>query len=126
MILHQGEGWRIGWNPESKDYQGLVGAEAWAIELTAEELADFCRLLGQIAESMAQMAQELMAEERIACEVESHRLWLEGEGYPQAYSLRLILRGGRRCEGNWQAAAVPELVRAARLLAGDGQLVQAL
>jgi hypothetical protein len=124
MILHRGEGWRVGWNPEAEEYQGLVGAEDWALELTAEELIDFCRLLGQIAEAMAQMGQELMAEERIACEVESDRLWLEGEGYPHAYSLRLILRGGRRCEGNWQAAAVSELIQAVRLLEGDCQLVQ--
>lgn len=126
MILKQGEGWRVGWNPEAKDYQGLVGTEAWAIELTTEELGDFCRLLGQVAEAMAQMAQELMAEERIACEVESDLLWLEGEGYPHAYSLRLILREGRRCEGNWAAAAVPELVQVARLLEGDFPMVQAL
>jgi hypothetical protein len=126
MILQKGEGWRIGWNPEAKEYQGLVGAEEWAMELTAGELEDFCCLLGQIAEAMAQMAQELMAEERIACEVESHRLWLEGEGFPHAYSLRLILRGGRRCEGNWPAAAVLELVQAARLLEGDFPMVQAL
>ena len=116
MILQQGEGWRIGWNPEAEEYQGLIGAETWAIELTAGELEDFCRLLGQLAETMQQMVEELVAEERIACEVESDRLWLEGEGYPHTYSLRLILREGRRCEGNWDAAAVGELVQAARML----------
>ena len=116
MILQRGEGWRIGWNPEAQEYQGLVGAETWAMELTAGELEDFCRLLGQLAEAMEQMAEELMDQERIACEVESDRLWLEGEGYPHAYSLRLLLRQGRCCEGNWEAAAVGELVQAARLL----------
>lgn len=111
-VLKEGTGWRIGWNPSADLYQGLVGSEDWAIELTAAELQDFCRLLTQLAQTMAQMTQELMAEEKIACEAESDLLWLEVEGYPHAYSLRLILNQGRRCEGNWSTNAVPELVQA--------------
>jgi hypothetical protein len=111
-VLKQGRGWRIGWNPSADLYQGLVGSDDWAIELTEAELKDFCRLLSQLAQTMNQMAQELMAEERIACEAESDLLWLEVEGYPQAYSLRLILNQGRRSEGNWSGNAVPELVQA--------------
>ncbi len=58
------------------------------------------------------MATELMAEERITCEAESAHLWLEVEGYPQSYGLRLILLTGRRGEGTWFPAAVPGLLQA--------------
>ena len=76
---------------------------------SAGEFADFCRLFEQLATTMNQMAEELMEEERIACEAESELLWLEVEGYPTFYSLRLILHQGRRCEGNWTEQAVCEL-----------------
>lgn len=112
----KGAGWRLGWNPEAECYQGLVGGEDWALELTAAELEAFCRLLQQLAVTMAEMAGELMDEERIACEVESDGLWLEAEGFPHAYSVRLILQQGRCCEGNWPETAVSELVQAVQLL----------
>lgn len=116
-ILKSGLGWRLGWHPEADRYRGLVGGEDWAFELTEEEWQDFCRLLGQLVETMNQMAGELMEEERIACEVESDLLWLEAEGFPHAYELRLILNSGRRCEGNWSANAVGELISVAPMLA---------
>jgi hypothetical protein len=115
-LLKSGSGWRLGWNPDAPDYQGLVGSDDWAVELTEAELNDFCRLLGQLAQTMSEMASELMDEERIACEAESDLLWMEVEGYPSAYSLRFILNRGRRCEGGWAASVVPELVQAAQLL----------
>ena len=111
-VLKRGLGWRLGWNPEVSVYQGLVGGEDWAIEMTEAELNDFCRLLTQLAETMSQMQSELMTEERIACEAETNLLWMEVEGYPQFYSLRLILNQGRRCEGNWPEKAVSGLVQA--------------
>jgi len=43
-------------------------------------------------------------------------LWLQVEGYPHAYNLRLILNTGRCAEGNWAAEAVPGLVQAAQML----------
>jgi hypothetical protein len=66
---------------------------------------------------MHQMQSELMDEERITCEVESDAIWLEAEGFPQAYSLRLILRTGRRAEGYWSAEAVPEFLQALTAIA---------
>ena len=42
-------------------------------------------------------------------EAESSLLWLEVEGFPHSYSLRLILHSDRRCEGNWQPNAVKDL-----------------
>ena len=108
-ILKKGKGWRLGWDNEAITYPGLVGGEDWAIELTKAEFADFCRLLIQLTTTMTVMAEELMDEERIACEAESELLWLEVEGFPHTYSLRLIVNQGRRCEGNWPANVVNEL-----------------
>lgn len=116
-VVKSGPGWRIGWNPNAPQFKGLVGADNWAIELTEAELHDFCQLLGQVVETMSQLASELMDEEKITCEVESNLLWLEAEGYPPTYSLRLILNTGRCAEGSWMAEAVPGLVQAAQMLA---------
>jgi hypothetical protein len=110
--VKSGEGWRLGWDEEAIDFQGLVGGEEWAIELTQAEFDDFCRLATQLAETMCQMSQELMEEERISCEAESDLIWLEVEGVPRSYSLRLMVLTGRRGEGGWSAAAVPGLLGA--------------
>jgi hypothetical protein len=110
--LIQGAGWRIGWNPNAERYRGLVGTDDWAIELTEAEFKDFCRLFGQLAQTMQQMTEELMDRERIACEAESDSIWLEVEGFPTTYSLRLLLNQGRRCEGYWPETATQELWQA--------------
>jgi hypothetical protein len=113
--LKSGSGWRLGWDTEAT-FQGLVGTEDWAIELTEAELEDFCRLALQLSDTMQQMQSELMDEERISCELESDLLWMEAEGFPQSYGLRLILLTGRRAEAAWSEAAVPGLVQAAQML----------
>jgi len=115
-VVKSGAGWRIGWNANATEFKGLVGTDDWAIELTEAELNDFCRLSEQLVETMSQLASQLMDEEKIACEAESNLLWLEVKGYPQAYSLRLILHTGRCAEGSWAACAVPGLVQAAQML----------
>lgn len=114
--IKSGSGWRLGWDGDATEFCGLVGGDNWAIELTEAEFSDFCRLTLQLAETMSQMSQELMAEERICCEVESDRLWLEAEGYPHAYGLHFILLTGRRGEGGWTETAVTELVQAVQML----------
>jgi hypothetical protein len=116
QLLREGPGWRLGWNAEAPLYQGLVGGSGWAFELTGPELSDFCRLLGDLAATMSTMAEELMDEERLSCEAESDRLWLEVEGFPSRYDLYLVLQGPRACEGFWPAAVVPELLAAAQSL----------
>jgi hypothetical protein len=108
--MRSGDGWRIGWHPHGSKYQGLVGADDWAIELTKAELDDFVRLLNQLVETMSQMDAELMDEEKISCEAETDLLWMEVEGYPHSYSLRLILNSDRRCEGNWKEGIAPKLL----------------
>jgi hypothetical protein len=113
-FLKSGSGWRVGWRLAPAPYQGLVGTDEWAIELTAAEFEDFCRLSEQLAQTMGAMSQQLMVEEAIAVEAHSDRLWLEAEGYPHAYSLRFILQSGRNVEGSWSAAVVPELLQALR------------
>jgi hypothetical protein len=115
-MIKSGVGWRLGWDPDADAFKGLVGSDDWALELTAVELEDFCRLLNQLVEMVVQMSSELMAEETIACEAESDRLWLEVEGYPHAYRLHLMLLTGRRSEGHWAATAVPALAQAAKSL----------
>ncbi len=114
--LREGDGWRVGWDGSAHPFCGLLGGQGWAIELTAEEFQDFRRLSLQLADAMQQMAAELMDEERIACEAESDRLWLEAEGYPQAYELALMLQDGRRAEGRWPASVVPHLMHAMQTL----------
>lgn len=120
-LIHRGEGWRIGWHPQAKQYQGLVGTEDWAIELTLPELQDFCRLLKQLIDTMNYMEAELMDCEKISCEAESDLLWMEVEGYPHVYSLRLILNCDRRCEGSWQEGIAPQLLDALSKLGFDRQ-----
>ncbi len=115
-IVKSGTGWRLGWDANADPFKGLVGTDEWSLELTEVELHDFCRLLSQLVETMVQMSSELMDEETIACEAESDCLWLETEGYPHTYSLRLILLTGRRGEGRWAAVTVPALAQAARSL----------
>lgn len=115
-VIKSGLGWRIGWNPTAPEFQGLVGTDDWALELTQAELNDFCRLLGQLADTMSQIASELMDEEKIACEAESDLLWMEVEGYAHAYGLRLILKTGRCAEGQWNDSAVPGLLQASVML----------
>ena len=108
-LLKKGQGWRVGWHPQGEKYQALIGADSWAIELTKTELLEFYRLLSQLRETMSFMATELMDEERIAIEAESDLLWLEAEGFPDDYALRLILHSDRRCEGNWRSGVASEL-----------------
>ena len=115
-IIKRGQGWQIGWDADAIDFKGLIGTDDWAVELTEAELNDFCRLFAQLVETMTQMQTELMDEEAITIELESDLLWLEAEGYPHAYTLHLILLTGRRAEGRWAAAAVPELWQAVQAL----------
>ncbi len=115
-LLRKGQGWRVGWNSIAEKYPALVGSDEWAIELTKSEFQEFYRLLRQLTDTMTQMEAELMDEERIAIEAETDLLWLEVEGYPTAYSLRLILNRDRRCEGNWPEGIATELIEVTRRL----------
>ena len=115
-IVKSGVGWRLGWNPEAPEFQGLVGGDNWSIELSAGELDDFCRLLHQLSKTISQMADKLMDEERIVCEAESDLLWMQVEGFPESYTVQFILNQGRRGEGKWPVDAVPSLVEAAEML----------
>ncbi len=115
-LLKQGAGWRIGWDSEAKDFRALVGTDHWAVELTTEEFQDFCRLLSQLVVTVKQMAEELMPEEAIACEVSSDRLWMEVRGNAHSYDLHLILHTGRQVEAHWPAKVMPSLIEAAQIL----------
>ena len=82
------------------------------MELTAEEFEDFRRLAEELVATLKAMADHLMAEEQLTCELESKHVWLELEGYPQAYGLRFILQGGRRGEGRWSAPVADQVMAA--------------
>lgn len=114
--VKQGDGWRIGWDDAAETYKGLVGGDRWAVELTEVELGDFCRLLVQLDTTIHQLANELMSDEKISCEVESEHIWLQADGYADAYELYLMVLAGRRAEGFWPAAVVPPLIHAAQML----------
>lgn len=116
QIIKDGSGWRLGWDPQRGSYQGLVAGEDWAIELTAPELEDFCKLLQQLAGAMTSMATELMPEETITCEAETELLWMETSGFPHNYGVRFILNTGRGFEGGWTGAIVPEVLHASSFL----------
>ena len=115
-VFKEGDGWRIGFNPNPATYQGLIGGQDWAIELTLAEWQDFCRLVGQLTETMQAIATELMDEEKITCEAESDLIWLEVTGYPQSYSLRFILNQGRCCEGQWPPEVVQDFIQSLQTL----------
>lgn len=115
-VIKTGANWRIGWNPSAPKYKGLVGNDNWSVELTEAELDDFCRLSAQLANTMKQLAPELMDEEKIAMEAESDLIWMEVEGYHHSYSLRFIINNERACEGKWEAPAVAGLLQAASML----------
>lgn len=111
-FIKTGSNWRIGWDGDAPLYKGLLAGADWALELTAAEFKDFYRLAQQLQHTMQAMASELMDEERLACEAESELIWLEAEGFPQAYSLHLIVLSGRRCEGEWPPEVTAELMTA--------------
>jgi len=106
----EGEGWRLGWDPTADSFCALLAGEHWALELTAEEFKDFCRLSRQLAAAMAAMAEQLVDEERLTCEQESETIWLEAEGFPARYGLRFILLTGRNCEGEWPVGIASQLI----------------
>ncbi|PZD74385.1 hypothetical protein C1752_01349 [Acaryochloris thomasi RCC1774] len=110
--LQQGEGWRLGWNPDANDFRALVGANDWAVELTGPEFDDFSRLLSELLETLAQMQSELMDSEAIACEATSDLLWIQVHGYPPKFQLSFMLHHGRRAEGSWDEAATAAFVTA--------------
>jgi hypothetical protein len=110
--IKSGEGWRLGWNPSAEAFCGLVAGQGWAVELTAAEFLDFCRLAQQLEGTMQAMAAQLMADERLTCEQETPEIWMEAEGFPTEYSLRFILLTGRGAEGEWPADVRPALLEA--------------
>ncbi len=108
----EGEGWRLGWNPNADSFCGLLAGQSWALEMAAREFKDFCRLVRELDSTMSAMAEQLMDEERLTCEQETETIWLEAEGFPTRYGLRFILLTGRKCEGEWPADVVPQLITA--------------
>lgn len=118
-VIQEGAGWRLGWDTTAPEYPALLAGDGWAIELTALEFKDFCRLAQRLAETMQSMAHALMDQEQLTCELESPYIWLEAEGFPDQYCLRFILQTGRRGEGLWREHTTREVVAAIASLAPD-------
>lgn len=110
--LKTGKNWRVGWNDEASCFKGLVGADDWSIELTQAEFEEFLRLLTELKAALQSMKTELMDEEAIAIDKETELLWMQVEGFPDAYSISFILRSGRRAEGYWSSETASELNQA--------------
>lgn len=110
--IKEGNGWRLGYDPDAAVFKGLVGGDRWAVEMTQAEFEAFCRLTQQLAQTIATLAAELMDEERIACEQETDQIWIELEGLQDSHSLRFILLQGRGAEGAWSEAATAEVIQA--------------
>lgn len=108
----EGNGWRLGWDATAPCYRGLLAGATWAIELTEAEFHTFRRLTIETSQAMGAIADELMEAERITCEAEADGLWLEADGFPNAYSLRFILASGRHCEGEWDVVATQQIIQA--------------
>ena len=115
-MIKKGKGWRIGWKSNAPVYKGLIGSDEWAFELTEPEMQDFMRLLLQISQAIIDINQYLMEEEKLVCEVESELMWLGVQGYPNNYSLRIILSQPRSCEGAWSGNVVNSLMSASQSL----------
>jgi len=115
-LIKKGKGWRIGWQEKAVTYKGLIGGDDWAFELTAIEMQDFCRLLLQIHQAIIDINEHLMEEETITCEVESDLMWLGAQGYPNNYSLSIILHHHRGCEGTWKENVTKDLIQATQSL----------
>lgn len=110
--LKEGDGWRLGWQPTADAFQGLVGTNDWAVELTESEFSDFRRLLQQLADAVEQMSDELMNDETINCDATSDLIWMAVSGYPHQFTLSFILLNGRRAEGQWDVSSTAELIHA--------------
>lgn len=114
-----GIGWQLGWRSDAGIFEGLVGGDRWAIELTGRELRDFCRLSLQLANTTIEMEAELSDREKLTCAAETEFIRVETTGYPQEFTLHAQLLVGRRAELDWAASAVPELIAAIKDLVID-------
>jgi Domain of unknown function (DUF1818) len=113
--LLTGIGWRIGWSPESNCFEGLVGGDFWAIELSAKELKDFCTLCFQLEKTIADLATELSDQESCQCSSQIENLSLEINGFPDHFSLYfcgVCERSQRRFEGSWAAESTLDFLAA--------------
>jgi len=114
-LLLTGIGWRIGWSSESVPYQGLIGGEFWAVELSETEIKHFCSLCLQLEQVIADMENELADQESLECSSQIENLSITINGYPGQFSLYFCAtceRSLRKFEGSWAADLVPDFLAA--------------
>ena len=107
----EGPGWRLAVDPARPGYQALIGGDAWAIELSLDELSQLKSLCGRLQDQHLAISDQLMAEEAIEIALEQGPWWLELSGDRERWCLRFVLSGpsGRGAEGGWQPLASAEL-----------------
>ena len=109
-------------DPQRQPFVVLIGGSGWATELTAAEALQLQSAVALLLQQLEAIAPMLMPQESIELEHSSQGLWLQLRGWPECWSLRLVLdhppadgAAGRGFEAEWDAAASAPL--AAALLA---------
>ncbi|MCP9849112.1 DUF1818 family protein [Cyanobium sp. Morenito 9A2] len=103
-----GQGWRLGFDPQRQPFSVLVGGQGWAVELSGAEAAGLRRTLGRLVAQHMALTDQLMDEETIELELESGPWWLALTGDRQRWALRIVLTpdpGQRALELSWGPGA---------------------
>ncbi|BEV36719.1 DUF1818 family protein [Synechococcus sp. M16CYN] len=124
MILREGLGWRLAWEPSRGQFTVLVGGENWAFELTEFEWRDLVGLVSTLETQYCALKDQLMVEESIELELERGEWWGCLAGDCQSWSLALVLtpRQGRGAEGFWPAPVAVAVVAAMKTLCGTPRI----
>ncbi|NJK35911.1 MAG: DUF1818 family protein [Oscillatoriales cyanobacterium SM2_2_1] len=102
----------MGYDPIQLCYQGLLGGDTWAIEVTAAELVDFFDLADKMKVLMGDLAEELVDQEEFSCDLQTEQLKLSASGLPKCHHWQVQTVLGRRAEGIWDYGAVLDLCAA--------------
>lgn len=124
MEVHEGEGWRLVYDPARQPFVVLIGGGSpagggWAAELTAVEAGILRSGVGRLVAQHGDLVPGLMAEEAIELALElacgEGVLWLALEGDRHRWQLRFVLtpaNGLRALEGSWDGLASGPLAAA--------------
>jgi len=118
MQIDEGPGWRLQTDPLRPHFPALIGADDWAVELRAEELAALRRAVLSLRQQWLELLPTLMAEEQLDLEVDlalepqatgdSGSLHVALSGDAAGWALGFVLTpvcGSRAVEGRWTAPA---------------------
>ena len=119
MHIQEGPGWRLIVEPLKQTFPVLIGGENWGAEWRLEEASVLKDAVGRLRAQLEALADQLMAEESIALELElplpEGSFWAELVGDRETWQLRFVLTPGsdvRGLEGSWNAEASVALATA--------------